>query len=305
MSRSAPDRPPRLKDLVRTAAERLAVAGVPSPGPDAASLLAHVLHLTPAELQRAMVLGDTLPGPGSGSADPAARFEELVERRADRVPLQHLTGRAAFRRIEVDVGPGVFVPRPETELVAELVIAAAREQPNATVVDLCSGSGAIAFSVKDELPTARVYAVEQSELAHAWATRSRDRLGLLVELRVGDARTALPELAGRVDVVACNPPYIPLGAVPKDAEVRDHDPELALYGGSESGLAIPLAVAARAAELVRAGGVLVMEHADVQGEALSTALSASGSWVDVSDHRDLADRPRAVTAHRRGRPAAR
>jgi release factor glutamine methyltransferase len=166
------------------------------------------------------------------------------------------------------------------------------------VVDLCTGSGAIALAVKDEVPAAQVYAVELSELAHAWAQRNRDRTGLAVEVRLGDATTAFPELEGGVDVVVSNPPYIPVGAVPVDPEVREHDPEVALYGGSQDGLAIPLAVAARAAALLRPGGVLVMEHADTQGESLPAALRAAGPWRDVRDERDLTGRPRATVATR-------
>ena len=158
--------------------------------------------------------------------------------------------------------------------------------------------GAIALAVKDELPGARVLAVEVSDLAHGWAVANRDRLGLDVDMRLGDARTAFDELEGGVDVVVSNPPYIPVGAVPVDPEVRDHDPEVALYGGSADGLAIPLAVAARAAVLLRAGGVLVMEHADSQGASLPAALRATGEWVEVADHADLAGRPRTTVAVR-------
>ena len=127
-------------------------------------------------------------------------------------------------------------------------------------------------------------AVELSDLAHGWAVANRDRLGLDVEVRLGDATTAFDDLEGDVDVVVSNPPYIPVGAVPVDPEVRDHDPEVALYGGSADGLAVPLAVAARAAVLLRPGGVLVMEHADSQGVSLPHALRATGEWVEVVDH---------------------
>ena len=160
--------------------------------------------------------------------------------RAARVPLQHLTGQAHFRRLTLAVGPGVFVPRPETEVTAGHAIdAASALGPDAVVVDLCTGSGAIALAVKDELPGARVLAVELSDLAHGWAVANRDRLGLDVEVRLGDATTAFDDLEGAVDVVVSNPPYIPVGAVPVDPEVRDHDPEVALYGGSADGLADP------------------------------------------------------------------
>lgn len=278
-----------LRSAVRAATARLAEAGIASAESDAVVLAAHALGSTVGEVRKAMVLG---------AAAPAA-YAELVEARASRLPLQHLTGRAGFRGLELEVGPGVFVPRPETEVVAGLAIDAARAAGEApVVVDLCTGSGAIALSVKDEVPAAQVYAVELSELAHAWAVRNRERTGLDVEVRLGDATSAFGELDGNVDVVVSNPPYIPLGAVPVDPEVREHDPEVALYGGSEDGLAIPLAVAARAAALLRPGGVLVMEHADTQGESLPAALVATGRWRDVRDEPDLTGRPRATLAVR-------
>jgi len=166
------------------------------------------------------------------------------------------------------------------------------------VVDLCAGSGAIALAVKDEVPCAEVHGVELSGLAHAWAIHNRDDLGLDVDLRLGDATLAFPELEAGVDVVVSNPPYIPVGSIPNDPEVRDHDPEVALYGGSFDGLRIPLQIAARAAVLLRPGGFFVMEHADVQGESLTSALRMTGVWHDVRDHADLNGRPRAVTAFR-------
>jgi release factor glutamine methyltransferase len=249
-----------------------------------------------------------------------------VAERARRVPLQHLTGKAGFRRLELSVGPGVFVPRFETELTAGLAIAFLQDHLDQTdvdqtdvdqtdvdqagvrdvpgscgtpvVVDLCAGSGAIALAVKDEVPSAEVHAVELSGLAHAWAIRNRDDLGLDVDLRLGDATLAFPELEAAVDVVVSNPPYIPVGSIPNDPEVRDHDPEVALYGGSLDGLRIPLEVAARAADLLRPGGYFVMEHADVQGESLASALRLTGLWQDVQDRPDLNGRPRAVTAVR-------
>jgi len=165
-------------------------------------------------------------------------------------------------------------------------------------VDLCTGSGAIALAIKDEVPTAEVHGVELSELAHAWAIRNRDDLGLDVDIRLGDATLAFPDLGGEVDVVVSNPPYIPVGSIPNDPEVRDHDPEVALYGGSLDGLRIPLEVAARAAALLRPGGFFVMEHADVQGDSLRAALGTTGLWQDIQDHDDLNGRPRAVTAVR-------
>jgi len=310
-----------LREAVREAVRVLSEAGVRSAGYDAVALAAHALGTTPAEVHRLMIVGAPVP----------AGFVDLVSERARRVPLQHLTGRAGFRRLELSVGPGVFVPRFETELTAGLAIeflisdnpedpatdgstdpgtvqrtAARFGGPGRTpppglrvvAVDLCTGSGAIALSIKDEVPWAEVYGVELSRLAHTWAVRNRDDLGLDVDLRLGDATVAFPELEAEVDVVVSNPPYIPVGAIPNDPEVRDHDPEVALYGGSADGLRIPLQVATRAASLLRQGGLFVMEHADVQGDSLLAALTATGLWQDVQDHEDLNGRPRAVTALR-------
>ena len=297
-----------LRKAVRDATVTLAAAGITSAQSDAVALAAHVLRTTSSEVHKLMIKGAPVPG----------GLENLVAERAARVPLQHLTGRAGFRRLELSVGPGVFLPRFETEFVAGLAIshlialsggltgeavghAPSPGKPDGSrpvVVDLCTGSGAIALAIKDEVPTAAVHGVELSDAAHAWAIRNRDDLGLDVDIRLGDATTAFPELAAGVDVVVSNPPYIPSGAVPKDPEVREHDPEAALYGGSADGLAIPLQVAARAGALLRAGGFFVMEHADVQGDSLPAALRASGSWRDVVDHEDLNGRPRAVTAVR-------
>ncbi|MEO5747903.1 MAG: peptide chain release factor N(5)-glutamine methyltransferase [Ornithinibacter sp.] len=282
---------PSLRAEVTAASGVLASCGVPSPEADAVALAAFVLNVDVGEVRRAMVLGaptdDTF----------TERYAGLVAERGSRVPLQHLTGTAHFRRLTLSVGPGVFVPRPETEVVAGFAIEAALAAgPTPRVVDLCTGSGAIALAVKDEVPGAEVFAVEVSDLAHGWALANRDRLCLDVDIRLGDATTAFGDLEGSVDVVVSNPPYIPLGAVPLDPEVRDHDPEVALYGMSADGLAVPRAVAQRAADLLRPGGVLVMEHADSQGESLPRALRGSGRWREVADHADLSGRPRVAVA---------
>ncbi|MFC8503941.1 peptide chain release factor N(5)-glutamine methyltransferase [Pedococcus sp. NPDC057267] len=282
-----------LRAEVVAATRALADAGVPSPEADALALAAHALGCDVSDVRRRMVL---LEEAGAGFAD---RYAGLVAERAARLPLQHLTGRAHFRHLTLSVGPGVFTPRPETEVVAGFAIEAARASgPAPVVVDLCTGSGAIALAVADEVPGATVHAVELSVEAHAWAARNVEASGLPVDLRLGDATAAYPELDGTVDVVVSNPPYIPVGMVPLDPEVRDHDPEVALYGGSEDGLAIPLAVARRGAGLLRPGGTLVMEHADSQGEALPAALRRTGEWTDVVDHADLTGRPRATVATR-------
>lgn len=278
-----------LRDAVRRATMTLAEAGIASAPVDALHLAAHLLGQPVGEVRRRMVLGGIEAPDG---------YAELVAERATRVPLQHLTGRAGFRHLELSVGPGVFVPRPETELLVELALRAVQDVGRPLVVDLATGSGAVALAVKDECPPAQVFAVELSDLAHAWAVANRDRLGLDVAIVLGDARTSFPELVGQADLVTCNPPYIPLDQVPVDPEVRDHDPKLALYGGSADGLALPLEMAARAAELLRPDGVLVMEHAETQGTSLPRALAVAGPWGAVTDHVDLVGRPRCVVAVR-------
>lgn len=282
----------RLDPLLRAAGARLAEAGVPSPAVDAEVLLAHVLATGLSELRRARILGEEVPD-GARTA-----YLELVDRRATRVPLQHLTGTAHFAGLELAVGPGVFVPRPETEVLVGLALAAAEDVPSPTFVDLCTGSGAVALALAHARPGARVGAVELSPEAHAYAVTNLARTGLAVDLRLGRAQDAFDDWAGRVDVVTANPPYIPPDAVPVDVEVREHDPELALYGGGQDGLQVPLEVAARAAVLLRPGGVLLMEHADVQGGTLPPALAAQGLWAAVDDHTDLNDLPRVARAVR-------
>jgi release factor glutamine methyltransferase len=269
----------------REAAALLRDAGVASPERDADLLLAHVLGVGLGRLP----LVDDL--------DPAQHetYAALVARRAAREPLQHLTGSAAFRHVELAVGPGVFVPRPETELLAGWAIDAARalDRP-AVVVDLCTGSGAIAKAIADEVPDADVHAVELDEGALAWAERNLAGTG--VDLRHGDLGTAFDDLRGSVDVVVCNPPYIPLEAWESvAAEARDHDPHLALFSGQD-GLDAIRVLEHRAALLLRPGGVVGAEHADVQGESAPDVFAATGRWLDVTDHRDLAGRPRYVTA---------
>jgi release factor glutamine methyltransferase len=272
------------RELVEAAVRRLAAAGVESPDHDAWTLLAHVLGLEASRL----------PLKGEISPAQAAAYDALVTRRAGREPLQHLTGVAHFRHVELLVGPGVFVPRPETELLAGWAVEAATPLEAPVVVDLCTGSGAIAKAVAHEVPLARVHAVELDERAFRWAERNLAGTG--VDLRQGDFATAFGDLAATVEVVVCNPPYVPLEAWESVApEARDHDPHLALFSGAD-GLDAIRVLAVRAAVLLRPGGVLGVEHADVQGEAVPAALTATGRWTEVRDHRDLAGRPRFTTA---------
>lgn len=273
-----------VRHLLTHAAEQLRSASVGSPEHDAAELLAHVLGST-----RGQVLLTRPPTPEQQQA-----FQDLIRRRAAREPLQHLTGTAAFRYVDLAVGPGVFVPRPETELLAGWAIEAASALSVPIVVDLCTGSGAIARAIADEVPHATVHAVEVDEGALAWAERNLANTS--VSLSQGDLASALPELDGTVDVVVCNPPYIPLEAWESVApEARDHDPHLALFSGDD-GLEAMRVLERTAARLLRSGGVVGAEHADVQGESAPAVFAAAGAWSQVRDHLDLAGRPRFVTA---------
>lgn len=274
--------------LLEEATDTLTAGGVASPRVDAEILLAHVTG-TP----RGLLLTARLQGP------QVQVYRDMVQARARRVPLQHLTGSAGFRYVDVEVGPGVFVPRPETELLAgwaveqaAAVVAGREEAP--VVVDLCTGSGAIALSIVHEVPRARVHAVELDETAHGWAERNLGETG--VDLRLGDAFEAFADLDGTVDVVVCNPPYIPLEAWESVApEARDHDPSLALWSGDD-GLDAMRALERAAWRLLRPGGSVGAEHADAQGESAPGVFA--GRWSDVRDHVDLAGRPRFLTARR-------
>lgn len=243
--------------------------------------------------------------------DPSAveRFHEAVERRARREPLQRITGRMHFRGLVLESRPGVFVCRPETEIVAGLAIDAAREavldrerhldEPCALVVDLCTGSGAIAAALASEVPACRVVAVELGEEAHALAASNLERLvpGRARLVR-GDATDpgVLADLDGRVDVVVSNPPYVPASEAPTQAEAL-LDPPLALYGGGRDGADAPIRIIARAAALLRPGGVLVVEHSPSQSALMREAALASG-FESARTEKDLAGRDRALVARR-------
>ncbi|WP_309708016.1 peptide chain release factor N(5)-glutamine methyltransferase [Pseudolysinimonas sp.] len=282
-----------LRALLDHAVAVLTAARVTSPDADAELLVAHVLGVSRGQLQAQIVTGVTL------DAEQRHAVLELVERRAAREPLQHLTGLAAFRSLELRVGPGVFVPRPETEIVAQLAIDALLAVPGGSprAADLGTGSGAIALALATEVPHAEVVAVENSPRAFIWARENVARVGASnLRLVFADLRHAVPELDGTLDVVVSNPPYIPVGAIPRDPEVRLHDPEVALYGGAD-GLDVVRAVSATARRLLRPGGALVLEHGELQGADIRALLTADG-WRAPATTRDLLGRDRATTAIR-------
>ncbi|WIV45203.1 peptide chain release factor N(5)-glutamine methyltransferase [Glutamicibacter nicotianae] len=279
-----------LSAVRRQAIAALADAGVPSPGVDADLLLCHVLGIDRAQLKLRELRGDGL--------QPAHReqFTELVAARRTRIPLQHLTGVAYFRYLELKVGPGVFTPRPETETVVQLGLdfLAAHGIGSPRCVDLCSGSGAIAAALASEVPTASVWAVELSDDAIGYTRANCEPHGVTVLHR--DATQVPAQLDATMDLVISNPPYIPPNAVPREVEVREHDPEMALYGLGEDGLQVPRAVTAQALKLLRPGGWYVMEHAEVQRESAAAMLREAG-FTQVAGHQDLTGRARATSGY--------
>ena len=261
------------------------------PAHEARILLAHVLGTEPSRLLLA------------GAPDEAqrTRLDALVERRVAGEPLQHLTGLAPFRTVELEVGPGVFIPRPETEVMTGWVLERLAGAARPVVVELCAGSGAITKALATEFPDAAYHCVELSPDAHAYLVRNL--AGLDVDVRLGDMADSFGDLDGTVDFVVANPPYVPLehwADVP--AEVRDFDPTLALVSGAD-GLDAMRVVADVAARLLRPGGWVAAEHAEVQEESAPGVFVRQGSFTAVSDHPDLTDRARFVTARRGGRMA--
>ena len=273
-------------------AERmLAAAGVDSPRVDAELLAAHVLGVERSRL------------PLIPLVDPSVvdALHKVVRQRATRVPLQHITGRAHLGGVDLEVGPGVFIPRPETELMLEWGLSTV-ESKDPVVVDLCTGSGALALAAAHRLPRASVHAVERDPSALAWARRNAEARASAgdtpITLHAGDvtAPGVLADLDGQVDLVLCNPPYVPDGTEVQP-EVAEHDPRHAVFGGSD-GLEVIRHVVAVAARLLKPGGHVAIEHDDSHGVIVPALLTTRRVLTDVADHRDLAWRPRFATARR-------
>lgn len=279
-----------LRAEIAQAALRLAEAGVGSPRHDAEELAAWVHGVRRGQLHTVE------------DKDFDARFWETVSRRENREPLQHITGSAYFRYLELSVGPGVFVPRPETEVMVGWAIDKLRalDVAEPLIVDLCTGSAAIALAIAQEVPRSRVHGVELSEDAFEWATRNVSAIpaGERVTLHLGDATAALYELNGQVDFVISNPPYIPLTEWEYVApEARDHDPQLALFSGPD-GLDLIRDLERTAQRLLVPGGWTAMEHSDKQGGEVQRIFLEDLGWSEAADHRDLTNRPRFVTARK-------
>lgn len=291
-----------VSELVRKATAQLTEARCPSPETDAQLLAAYVLDVDRKELSSK---DDFTP-------EQLVHFDELVVKRASRVPLQHLTGQAFFRYLTLQVGKGVFIPRPETELLAQAGLDVLNQIAGPKLaVELCAGSGAIALSLALESPNTTVHAVELSREAFAWLDKNvaayADQLSALnsdVIIYQDDAtnREVLAHLAGTVDVVLSNPPYIPNEMIPREPEVRDHDPHIALFGGPD-GLVIPSEVAIVSADLLKPNGFFAFEHADVQGDSAVAMLESQSDnnqslWQNVQDHKDYNGLARYTTATR-------
>lgn len=273
-----------LRQLIAEAVESLSRAGVSSPQVDAEELAAHLLGIPRSRLRFAEV-----------SAEFSEGYRDLVTRRVRRIPLQHLIGSAAFGPIEVRVGPGVFIPRPETESL--YVWAAGELAPGVTVVELCAGTAALAIALSRDEPTARVIAVELDEGALSYTRQNA--AGTMVEVIQADvtAPSLLAEFDGTVDLIVTNPPYIPDG-VELEPEVAQHDPPLALFAGHD-GLAVIAPIVTAAGRLLAPGGAIGVEHDDTNGGQTCELFTASGLFDEVVQRYDLAGRPRFVTARRK------
>ena len=280
-------------DLMRMASSRLGAAGFPSPDADARILLAYVLGVEP----KALITIESV------DSDIATLYNSVLESRLAGNPIQYIMGIAYFRSTEIEVGPGGFIPRPETELLAGWAIdwlKSTSDQPQApVVVELCAGTGAISVAIAQEAPGARQWAVELSEDAYRYLLKNVADTPITPVWT--DMADALHDLDGAVDLVVANPPYIPTsdkGILPDDVLL---DPDLALFSGPD-GLDATRVIAQVAHRLLKPGGVVGSEHGDGQEEAVA-AIFRQANFDQVESHKDLTDRPRFVTAVRRSSPA--
>ncbi|MEE2854581.1 MAG: peptide chain release factor N(5)-glutamine methyltransferase [Actinomycetota bacterium] len=278
-----------LRRAIDDAAATLAEAGIDSARWDAEELAAHLAGTDRGRLGLLRAPDDDFLG----------RYREVVAVRSRRVPLQHLLGTAAFGPVMLDVGPGVFIPRPETEALLEWATSQ-QLAPRPVIVDLCTGSGALAVALAHHLPDARIIAIDNSDAALDYARRNTQ--GTAIELLRADVTEPglLAELNARVDMVVANPPYVPDDAV-LDPEVTQHDPHQAVFGGPD-GLAVTAPLVRLAGRWLRPGGLIAVEHDDTTSAQTVELFDRTGSFEDVRARRDLTGRPRFVTARRAAAP---
>ncbi len=284
-----------IKTLLRSAKEKLAAADISEV--DAEHLFAYVLGISRMDLHNSVKLDSTLKSLGDfGIIEDT--FAKLISRRAAHEPLQYLTGTAYFRRLEIQVGPGVLVPRPESELLVEAVLTHIKNLEEKvtgeiSVIDLGAGSGALSLAIATEAPRSRVIAVEKSAEAIIWLKKNVARISENVRVVEGDVADVLPGV--KCDAVIANPPYIPDNqSLPRD--VAEHEPHIALFGGA-TGLELPKRFIDAAARLLKSGGVLAIEHTEEQGAAIDSLLSRD--FIDIAVHQDLTGRPRWSSAVRK------
>lgn len=276
-----------LRRAIGDATAALRDAGIDSARIDAELLAAYLLGIERGRLSFADI-----------PEDFPDRYREVVSARANRIPLQHITGVAPFGPVLLEVGPGVFIPRPETEALLEWALSQDLP-PNPVVVDACTGSGALAVALATELPGATVTGVDVDPTALGYARRNAASTNAgMVQGDVTDAGL-LAGLAGTVDLVVSNPPYVPLGAE-LEPEVAVHDPAHAVFGGAD-GMDVIVPLVQRAAGWLKSGGLLAVEHDDTTSVRTMETISATGLFEDVRPHHDLTGRPRFVTAIRRER----
>ena len=277
----------RLRHAMAAATTDLEQAGIDSARTDAELLAAHVLGVERGRLSFADVPEEFFD-----------RYSDAVSTRVRRVPLQHITGMAPFGPLRLEVGPGVFIPRPETEALLEWALA--QDLPDdAVIVDVCTGSGALGVALATARPGARVTGIDIDPAALNYARRNAAVTTMsVVQGDVVDGGL-LADLAGTVDLVVSNPPYVPSGAV-LEPEVLEHDPVHAVFGGPD-GMAVIVPLVARAADWLKSGGLLAVEHDDTTSETTIDAINATGLFEQLAPHADLAGRPRFVTGRRRPR----
>ena len=278
-----------VSELLSESSSKLKEAGVTSATVDAELLACYCLGISRSELAIMVATNQEFP------TESLELFDLSLARRVARQPLQHITGSAPFRHLELKVGPGVFTPRPETEQVVGFALETISNWQSPLIVDLCAGSGAIAISLATEISGSTVFAVEKSSEAFAYLRDNAASYGLAeANLRNEDLENSLPELDGQVDLVISNPPYIPNDAIPIDLEVQLHEPSMSLYGGVD-GLDVVRQISSRAMKLLKPGGLLVIEHADTQSNAIGKLLLAEG-WLEIVARADLAGKERMISA---------